>query len=297
MRTRFLFILFTLYICSNLHAQDYSWWNQKHHWDGYTSWTSYMIVSPAFMGPNALPVPEVQKGILLKERSFELGLDGHYSQGDQTGNLFTELFFPLFSDRVGMGISYVPVEIYRTDTITRDLRRSREYDAQGICFGDVYISTYIHMVREHGRIPDVLLTVSLKTASGTHFDAARHTDAPGYYFDASAGKKVYTGDGTLRYIRAYAMLGFYVFQTNLDNNMQNDAFLYGTGFDLNFGGLQMEHQLGGYIGYLGNGDKPMVYRMNLLWNTGSGIDLKVRFQQGFFDFPYTSLRLSTVINF
>ncbi len=297
MRTFRLSIFISLCTCSAIHAQDYSWWNQIHNWDGHTSWSSYMIVSPAFMGPNALPVPEVNKGILPKDRSFEVGLDGHFSPGDQTGNLFTELFFPLYSDRVGISVSYVPVEFYRTDTITRDLRRSREYDARGTSLGDVYIKTFIHLVREQDRIPDIMLTVNLKTASGTGFDAARHTDAPGYYFDVSAGKKLLTGDGALKYVRAYAMAGFYVYQTNLVNYMQNDAFLYGTGFDLNFGELQMEHQLGGYIGYLGNGDRPMVYRMNLTWNSGSGVDLKVRFQQGFFDFNYTSLRLSTVISF
>ena len=83
-------------------AQDYSWWNHKHQWDGITSWTDYMIVSPAFMGPNALPVPEIRKGMPEKSRSVEVAIDAHYSRGDQTGNLFSELNFPLFSDRAGL---------------------------------------------------------------------------------------------------------------------------------------------------------------------------------------------------
>jgi nucleoside-specific outer membrane channel protein Tsx len=115
--------------------------------------------------------------------------------------------------------------------------------------------------------------------------------------DISAGKTIYSGDGNLHGIRAYAMSGLYVFQTNLTDYMQNDAFLYGAGLDLDFGRLQMEHQLGGYAGYLGNGDKPMVYRMNLSWIQGSVTEIKLRFQQGFIDFPYTTLRLSTLINF
>lgn len=297
MHRRILSISFALFIIPLAQAQDYSWWNHKHNWDGTTSWTNYLIVSPAFMGPNALPVPEVKKGILPKQRSLELGLDGHYSQGDQTGNLYSELFFPLFSNRVGLGISYVPIEMYRTDTITRDLRRSREYDARGLSQGDIYISTYIHLIKARDWTPDVLLSVNLKTASGTQFLGARHTNAPGYYFDLSAGKMIFQGEGLIRNIRAYSLIGFYVFQTNLGNHMQNDAFQYGAGIDFNFGRFKMEQQMGGYIGYIGNGDKPMVYRLNMTWYSKNNMDLKFRFQQGFFDFPYTSMRLSTVINF
>ncbi len=296
MQYRILFLFVALGSTSLLPAQEHDWWNQIHNWDGYTSWTEYLITSPAYMGPNALPVPEVKKGILPKDRSIELGLDGHYSKGDQTGNLFSELFFPLFSHRVGVGISYVPLEIYRTDTITRDLRRSREYDPRGYSLGDVYFSTYIHLLEEKNRIPDVLISINLKTASGTQFYGARHTNTPGYYFDLSAGKKIFTGEENLKYIRMYAMVGFYVFQTNQSIHVQNDAFQYGTGFDLNFGRLQLEQQLGGYIGYLGNGDRPMVYRLNLTWYSHKIVDLKFRFQHGISDFPFTSIRLSTVIN-
>lgn len=296
MKIPFLSIVVALLIGSSVaRAQDYSWWNSKHHWDGYTSWSSYLIYSPGFMGPNALPVPKIQTGHLPGKSSLEAGIEGHYSKGDQTANLFTELFFPLFSKRAGLGISYVPVEAYRTDTLTRDMRRSREYDPRGFSMGDVYFSTYVQLLEEKERIPDLLLTVNLKTASGTNLEGARHTDSPGYYFDVSAGKTLLNGEGKLKYLRAYAMLGFLVFQTNLVNNMQNDAFQYGTGFVLNFGRFRMDQQLGGYLGYLNNGDRPLVYRMNLTYGGQKRMDLKVRFQQGICDFPYSSLRISTLV--
>lgn len=249
------------------------------------------------MGPNALPVPEVRKGNLPINRSLKLALDGHFSQGDQTGNLFTQLFLPLFSERVGLEISYVPVEIYKTDTITRDLRRSREYDPKGIRAGDLYFSTLIQLVEERARIPDVTVSLNVKTSSGTGLDGARYTDTPAYYFDASAGKQIYTGEGALKYLRAYVMLGFYVYQTYELNHRQNDAFQYGTGCDLNFGKLHMEHQLGGYVGYMKNGDRPMVYRMQLSYKAKPKLDLICRFQQGFFDYNYTSIRMGMVLNF
>jgi len=295
MKRLFLLILLLPALASG--AEDYSWWNQKHDWDGVTSWTSYLIVSPSYMGPNALPVPEIQKGNLPAKRCLELGVDGHYSRGDRTGNLFSELFLPLFSSRAGLGISYIPLELYSTDTLTRDRRRSREYDPRGLSKGDVYFSTYVHLVRETGYLPDVLITINLRTASGTKFYGARHTDGPGYYFDISAGKTFLDGDGTLRLIRTYLLAGFYVFQTNLENHMQNDALQYGAGVDLDFGIFRMEHQLGGYAGYLGNGDKPVVYRLNMALLRNSNMELNLRFQHGLRDFPYSSLRLSTILKF
>lgn len=278
-----------------LAAQDYSWWNEKHNWDGVTSWTQYLIISPAYMGPNALPVPEVKKGILPKDRSFELGVDGHFGSGDRTWNLFSELFFPLFSDRVGLGISYVPFEFYETDTLTRDLRRSREYETRGMSLGDVYFGTYIQLLEEKHLCPDVLLSINLKTASGTQYVAARHTNAPGYFFDVSAGKKLFAGEGLVRSIRAYLQAGFYVYQTNLDEYMQNDAFQYGAGFDINTQRIHLEQQLGGYQGYLENGDRPLVYRVSILWKYNASLEFRARFQQGIVDFPFSSIRISTLI--
>jgi len=292
--------LYLMLICMgelSVCGQDYDWWNRKHDWDGYTSWTEYLIVSPSFMGPNALPVPEVKKGIPAGKRFIEVGMDGHYSKGDQTGNIFSGFFTPLFSPRVGLDIWYVPVELYRMDTITRDLRRSREHDARGISFGDLYVGTCIHLVEGDDRIPDIMLSLHVKTASGTRFEAARHTDAPGYYMDLSAGKKILPGTGIPGLTRLYGMIGFYAFQTNLDNYFQNDAFLYGAGFEWTAGRLHMDHQLGGYAGYLDNGDRPLVYRLNLRWDSRSATDMKLRFQHGLNDFPYTSLRVSATFQF
>ena len=282
-----------LFLC----GQDHEWWNRKHDWDGCTSWSRYLIVSPSYMGPNALPVPEVHKGKPSGTLTLEAGAEGHYSKGDRTGNLFAGFYTPLFSPRAGLGLRYVPLELYSTDTLTRDLRRSREYDARGISFGDLYAGTFIHLVREDGRIPDIMLSLHLKTASGTRFEAARHTDAPGYYVDLSAGKSIRREGRLINLTRVYGMIGFYAFQTNLEKYMQNDAVLYGAGIELTAGRWQIDHQLGGYAGYLDNGDRPLVYRLDLRWDTPSAADLKIRFQHGLNDFPYTSLRVSGLFHF
>lgn len=277
-------------------GQDYQWWNNKHQWDGYSSWTEYLIISPSYLGPNALPVPEVRKGSPPGEGFFRLGVDGHYHRGGRTGNLYSRFFTPLFSPRVGLNLSYVPVEVYRTDTLTRDLRRSREYDARGISFGDLYVGMCIHLVQEDDRVPDIMLSLHLKTASGTRLEAARHTDAPGYYVDLSAGKSL-SPAGKFGLTRIYGMVGFYAYQTYLTNYLQNDAVLYGTGFDIKAGRFHMEHQLGGYAGYLDNGDRPLVYRLSLRLDLQSPFTPEFRFQRGLNDFPFTSLRISASYRF
>jgi hypothetical protein len=280
---------------SSLGAQDYEWWNRKHQWDGATPWNQYLIPAPAFMGPNALPVPEVRRGNIPGKGFAEFGLDGYLGRGDRTLNALVRFMTPLFSSRAALSVSYIPVEYYRTDTLTRDLRRSREYDGEGYSMGDIYVSTLIHLVRAGRFVPDILLGINLKTASGTNFHAARHTDSPGYYFDVSAGRSFIPEKWREASARLYIMAGFYVYQTSLINHMQNDAFLFGAGMDLRLGSWKLEQQIGGYNGYLDNGDSPLVYRFGIQWDTGRGTHLRMRIQQGLVDFPYTSLRLSTQI--
>ncbi len=79
MSRRILSISLTLSITIFLQAQDYSWWNLKHNWDGYSSWSDYLVVSPAYLGPNALPVPEVRKGFLQKQGTLELMISNYLS--------------------------------------------------------------------------------------------------------------------------------------------------------------------------------------------------------------------------
>jgi len=290
-------ICFLLLICTGAFAQDYSWWNDKHNWDGQTHWTKYMILSSAYMGPNALPVPEIKRGIMADKTLFEFALDNHFSSGDITNNLFTELFIPLAPGRAGIKMAIVPIEYYRMNTLTNDLRVSRDYDGKGFSVGDLYFSTFIQLLKDHEKLPDILLTVNLKTASGSNLEAARHTDSPAYYFDLSFGREFIISSQNLRSVRAHAMAGFYVWQTHQDMYYQNDAFLYGCGVDLSFKRFLMKNALGGYIGYIDNGDKPMIYRMSLASSLKTGLNYEFGFQQGIQDFAYTSFRIAFIFNF
>lgn len=248
------------------------------------------------MGPNALPVPELQNGSLPQEATFKFAGESHYSSGDKTENLFSELYIPLYSKKVGFGIYGVPYEQYDMDTLTRDIRRSRDYNGEGNVFGDVYLATYIQLVEDHAKLPDMLLTINLKTASGGGLDAARFSDAPAYFFDLSLGKTLAFNGSIIESIRPYALVGFFAWQTYEDNRRQNDAPVWGFGLDLNTKNFTFTNAYGGYDGYQATGDKAFVYRMSLSSRFESILNYEARFQQGFHDFEYSSFRLACTVN-
>lgn len=76
-----LAILFTL-TCSA--QEDFSWWVEKHNWDGVTPWNQYMTISSAYMGPNALPVPEIKNGLIDSAASVNISYDYYKNTGDMT---------------------------------------------------------------------------------------------------------------------------------------------------------------------------------------------------------------------
>ncbi len=276
--------------------EDFTWWNQKHQWDGITSWQYYLIISPGFFGPNALPVPELQPGLIDSTYTLEAGLAAHFSAGDNTQNLTTELFLPLFSDRVGLRLALVPLEWYRMDTLTRDERRARDFDGRGTAVGDLQIGTHIQIVRDRKGWPDLLLGLHFRTASGGNLEGARYTDAPGYFFDLSAGKRLSLKSRFIRALRPHGMVGFLVYQANSRDQLQrqNDCFLFGAGLDLDLGALRLRQQVAGYIGYLDNRDKPIVYRGQVLSQWKYSLNFGLGVQAGLHEWRYTTLLLTTV---
>jgi hypothetical protein len=286
-----------LLVSLTLHGQkDYYWWNIKHDYDGSKSWIEYLILAPAYMGPNALPIPEMHSGEIPVKHHIETGIEGHYSPGDQTANLYLGYNFPLFSDRASIQINYRPVEIYRTDTITRDLRSSRQLVPEGHSYGDIYVTTYVQLIKAHEILPDLMISANIKTASGTNLDGARHTDTPGYWFDATLGKKTNTQGKKIQYHRFFVKAGFYSYQTYTKNRYQNDAFLYGAGILTAFRKINIQHQFTGFAGYFNNGDRPLVYRFIIENRTAGKTGFKCMIQQGLHDLNYTTVRCTVVFN-
>jgi hypothetical protein len=288
----FLFLL----AGSNAFGQEnYEWWNTIHHWDHVTPWQKYLTSTPAFLGPNGLPVPETKTGVMADRPSLEIAGEMHWGQGDKTRNLYGRFFSPIGSDRAGLGVWMVPVEYYVTDTATRDLRASREYDGKGYAVGDVYVETYVQLVKDRPHLPDILLTVNIKTASGS-FDAARYTDAPAYYFDMSFGKTLTLQNKVITAIRPYAMGGFYCWQMNTENQNQDDAPLFGAGLYVDVKKLRIDNSINGFWGYMNNGDQPLVYRLKLETRMSSLVNYKLMLEEGLHDFPYTSIRAAVLLD-
>lgn len=282
---RFLTACLLIPLFTLAQGEDYTWWNNINNWDNVSPWPTYLRLQPGAMGPNALPVQDLRNGSMDSNLNILVVGESHFAPNDFTANLFLKLNIPI-KNAVSLQIWWVPFEYYKTDTVVRDFRASRDKDAQGYATGDVYIGTVIPIVRNKEKFPDVLLGVNLKTASGTNLEGARFSDTPGYSFDLSIGKDVWKNKGWT--LRSYAMGGFFAYQTFRDDYYQNDAFMWGIGADLKNLKWQFLAELTGYIGYLDELDKPVVGRLqvNRLFQKSA---LQLRIQQGNNSYPFTSI--------
>ncbi len=288
--------------------EDYSWWNKAHNWDGITSWTDYIIYSPYYLGPNALPVPESEKGFVKDRYEFRVGYESHISTGDKTQNLFLCLYIPLVKNIVAVEFYGVPIEHYKIDEKTVIERRIRNISGEGYAAGDFYFGTVIQILKDK-KFPDVALRMSCRTASGSKLSNARFTDAPGYFFDISFGKNLLFNNKYFNKLRFHSMIGFYSWQMNLPNNRQNDAILFGLGVDLSIKKFLVSNALDGYIGYFGNQevivvnkdkpvlfkDRPVVYRLEIT-KESKVIDLILGYQLGIKNFPYQTIKFSLLFH-
>lgn len=273
---------------------DYRWWNEKHNWDGKTHWSSYMILSPGYMGPNALPVPDFHNALIYPESFLEAGGDAHISQGDKTYNIFSRLHYVIPSKVFAFEVYIVPVEYFKMTEETRDERFARGYSGEGAAGGDFYFSSKLQILRSHKTIPDILMNMSIKTASGTGLANARFTDGMGYYFDFSLGKTFKLTNRST--IRPFLLAGFYAWQVNRTDNRQDDALIYGGGCDIGFNNFTITNSAGGYSGYLDTRDKPLVYRFKILYEKRDW-NFLFQFQQGLRDFEYSSFRVGMQYKF
>ncbi|MCX6224592.1 MAG: hypothetical protein NTV01_07560 [Bacteroidia bacterium] len=258
--------------------------------DGVTHWSKYQITSPGFLGPNALPVPFIHKGV-IPEKFYWAGLyEYYYARGDKTHDFKTHLIIPVAKGRIGLECKYVPVEFFTMDSAVSRTRRTLSGTAvRGKAFGDIYFGTIIQLIKNHTFLPDFAVAMSCRTASGTGRENARYTDTPGYYLDGSIGDSYGINNSFFRHFRWYAELGFYVWQTYIDNYPQNDALLFGGGIDFDFRDFFVNQTLCGYSGYMHNGDHPVVYRIDLGIKIGFAA-MVFGYEKGLRDYPFQSIR-------
>ncbi len=267
-------------------AQGHDWWANNVQWDGVTHWSEYIIYSPRFMGPNALPVPTLTTGRV--DNSFSLFVSGvaHLSQGDKTYNPLLRVNYALVPDRISFDLSYVPYEYFEVSHAKKTERNVFHtfYDRTS-ARGDVYLNTSVQLLKSeaHG----LAIRLGYKFPTSTLQGAARFTNSPGYHLDLSYGRQWWSGTTEFAWS---AMFGFYAWQTNADEQFQNDALLLGMGMAIHRPTWQITQGIRGYLGYLDIGDQPVVSRTELSYDLGPWTVLTA-LQFGLQDMPFTSIEV------
>lgn len=281
---RYLFTLFFFLALFQSRAQTFTRWAEVVGWDGVSHWKRYLIHQPAFLGPNALPVPKLGNGRI--DSSFFIGVTGnlHYSPGDKTQNLMVYANYCLVKDLISFDLAWMPYEKYQLNVATKEKRHVfSQFYFDKEAAGEVHLNTNIQVLNKWRKHIGLALQVGYRFPSGSGFGAARFTDAPGYYFNLSAGKTL--GKKGLQW---NTMLGFYTWSIDVEGHNQNDAFLFGTGLEWNRKNWRLQTNIAGYLGYLENsGDKPVVYRFQAEKRLKK-TSLLLGFQQGLHDFKYSS---------
>ena len=282
MRRRFLFI--TVLLPALTSAQSFDWWKDNVNWDGTSHWSTYLITSPKYFGPNALSVPFMNNGSV--DSTVSLGLTGnfHFSDGDNTQNLMLYGNYTTKKNTISFDAQFVPYERFQVSHKKKEERHVyyKDYYKKNTV-GDVVVSTTIQIL-EKWRKKNIhtALRVGIRMPSGSELGAARYADVPAYWIDIGSG--IVFKNREWKWIN---MLGFLVWQTNDDDLRQNDAFLFGSGFEWNHKKIRAQAYGAGYVGYKNNGDKPVVLRL-CLERKGKKFNTLVRFQQGVHDFGYTT---------
>lgn len=255
------------------------------------------LIAPDYFGPNAFPIPDMLDGTTLSNLKLELSSDyfaGH--RGDKTYDIAFKGTCPLFTDRVNLTvwISAISEWYNMSDESHEHSRLPEEIEKRGKEFGDAYVSTDIHIMKQTKNRPDISLRVALKSALGYGYFKARYYDTPGYFFDTSVAKSIHFEGSFIEELRFVGTTGFLCWQT--DNGRQNDAVMYGLQLKLSGKGYTFAQSWGGYSGWEKAGDCPMSLKSELRINCGRFEPL-VYFQYGLNDYPYTQLKFGVAYSF
>ncbi|MBW6534576.1 MAG: hypothetical protein K0B11_06180 [Mariniphaga sp.] len=294
MKFRFLTIFLVFSFFQGLPQQsgnDISWWNELHGWDeSDPGWRNWMKITPGYFGPNALPVPHVQKGELFKKTEFELTASNHFHQGDPTQDISAYIYMPFANNKIAVEMYGVAFEHFAFSEEIRNERFSRIKDGKGTAIGDFYFSTLIQVLKDR-KFPNILFRFGTKTASGNQLEGARYIDSPAYFLDLSFSKNF--GNQITREFKPFGMIGFYTWQTNDELNLQNDALLYGLGADYLKNNWLLSGAWSGYSGYKNERDRPMQLNFDLRKDFATKA-VRFQYQHGLRDWEYKTVRFSYI---
>lgn len=296
MKPFFLFILFILpgMLSSQNDNSDMGWWNDLHDWqEGDPGWRNYLKITPGYLGPNALPVPEEKKGVLNTHSEFRITASNHFHTGDPTQDISAGLYIPFSKNKIAVEMYGVLHERFNFSEEIRNERFARIRDGKGTAIGDFYFSTLIQLSKNR-KFPNTLFRFATKTASGNKLEGARYSDSPGYFFDLSFSKKI--GHQENAYFQPFALLGFYSWQTNDEFNLQNDALVYAAGTDYLIQNWMFSTSVSGYSGYKNRRDRPVQLNFDVRkdWNKNA---FRLQYQHGLRHWEYKTIRISFIRKF
>ncbi|HKL34263.1 MAG TPA: hypothetical protein VJ919_17110 [Tangfeifania sp.] len=260
----------------------------------------WLQIAPAKLGPNALPVPEMDYAQIGKASKLEAGVHSHFMKGDTAVNSFLNIHWVVVPEKVEISFWGYPGETFR---MTNEVRNDRQifYDDEGwiTSQGDLWISTRIQLLKNRKTFPDITLNYTFKNTTG-HPKHGRYSDAGTTYFYAAFGKSFFPENFFVDEIRLAGMAGYYIWQTNKVEMAQDEGPLFEAGIRLVHKKVSFINEIGGYSGYdayeyigiTGNND-PVVYRLKFLL-TGKKIDWKGEFMTGLHDYHYNTFKLNVI---
>jgi hypothetical protein len=267
----------------------------------------WLQIAPAKLGPNALPVPDMDYARVGSENKIETGVHYHNMPGDTAINSFFSFYWVIAPGRAAIEIWGQPSETFHLSNALRDDRQIY-FDDSGWTtqVGDLFISAYIQLLKEKNWIPGVSLSYTLKTTTGSNMHG-RYTDAEMNNFYLAAGKSFCFEKGIIDELGIAGLLGFYVWQTNRVAMTQDEGRLFEIGAQLRKKTFSLYTEFGGYWGwdpyeYLDNisgldqiqgNDDPLIFRTRLE-KTGKHFNFTLEYQTGFRDYHYQTYRLGVI---
>jgi hypothetical protein len=247
---------------------------------------SCLVLSPGRMGPNALPVPYVNRTTIDSALSVVIAADGYYdSRGDRTVNPYLSISLPL-PRHAAFTVFSRPVEYYETSEEMREYRHAQE--RSGTSKGDLYFQTSLFMLRQERHALNLAFHLTLKTTTGKDLENARHINAPAYYFHFAFGRRFLQSEGWLRAIELTGDFSFLAWESKF--NQQNDALGLGIRCAALLRNWTIAAEAAGYAGWQDNGDKPLVVRGEIDRRLGRMANLFVLYQAGLSDQPAASVK-------
>lgn len=242
--------------------------------------------SPAYFGPNALPIIDMSDGLTYNHLRLEVAADGYFGfNNNRTADIIARVHVPLFTRWANLSLWMPIYEWYD------------QFDGKGSGAGDVYISTDVQVLHNDWfktdkakYIPQMTVRLGMKTASGGQYERLRHYDCPGYFFDLAIGQSIPVKQVTLRFAGS---VGFLCWQTN--TAQQNDAVMYGLQAQLKHEYVSLTATWGGYVGWQKNGDRPMSVKARIAGHI-KGFEPYVQYQYGIQDYPFHQVRVGLVYN-